>query len=110
METDRPHVLREAIQACRKGGTVSIPDVYGGLIDKVPLGAAFGKGLTLKMGQTHVPRHMQPLLVTQDELIETSTHLAFYAGWPHAMTAMCVVKEVFQNNWRATEGAQGDPQ
>jgi threonine dehydrogenase-like Zn-dependent dehydrogenase len=60
--TDRPHALREAIQACRKGGTVSIPGVYGGVLDKVPFGAAFGKGLTLKMGQTHVMRYMRPLL------------------------------------------------
>ena len=48
--------------------------------------------------------------VTQDELIETITHLAFYAGWPNAMTAIAVAKEVFQNNRRATEGAQEDPQ
>ena len=62
LETDRPHALRQAIQACRKGGTVSIPGVYGGLIDKFPIGAAFAKGLTFKMGQTHVPKYMQPLL------------------------------------------------
>ncbi len=62
MATDRPHVLRQAIQACRKGGTVSIPGVYGGLLDKMPLGAAFAKALTFKMGQTHVHRYMQPLL------------------------------------------------
>jgi threonine dehydrogenase-like Zn-dependent dehydrogenase len=62
LETDRPHVLRQAIQACGKGGTISIPGVYGGLLDKVPLGAAFGKGLTLRMGQTHVHRYLQPLL------------------------------------------------
>lgn len=62
LETDRPHVLRQAIQICRKGGTVSIPGVYGGLIDKFPLGAAFSKGLTLKMGQTHVQRYTKPLL------------------------------------------------
>ena len=62
LATDRPHALRQAIQACRKGGTVSIPGVYGGLLDKVPLGAAFGKGLTLKMGQTHMHRYMRPLL------------------------------------------------
>ena len=62
LETDRPHVLRQAIQACRKGGTVSIPGVYGGLIDKFPIGAAFAKGLTFKMGQTHVQRYMRPLL------------------------------------------------
>jgi threonine dehydrogenase-like Zn-dependent dehydrogenase len=62
LETDRPTALREAIQACRKGGTVSIPGVYGGYIDKVPLGAAFAKGLTIRMGQTHVHRYMRPLL------------------------------------------------
>ena len=62
MATDRPHALRQAIEACRKGGTVSIPGVYGGLLDKVPIGAAFAKGLTLKMGQTHVHRYLPPLL------------------------------------------------
>ncbi|MBV9507221.1 MAG: glutathione-dependent formaldehyde dehydrogenase [Acidobacteriia bacterium] len=62
LETDRPHVLRQAIQACRPGGTVSIPGVYTGLIDKFPIGAAFAKGLTLKMGQTHVPKYMKSLL------------------------------------------------
>jgi threonine dehydrogenase-like Zn-dependent dehydrogenase len=62
LETDRPHALRQAIQACRKGGTVSIPGVYGGFIDKFPIGAAFAKGLTFKMGQTHAPRYMRPLL------------------------------------------------
>jgi threonine dehydrogenase-like Zn-dependent dehydrogenase len=63
MQTDRPTALRQVIQSCRKGGTVSIPGVYGGIVDKFPLGAAFNKGLTLKMGQTHVqgllPRLMQ---------------------------------------------------
>ena len=62
MATDRPHVLREAIMACRKGGTVSIPGVYGGFLDKVPMGAAFAKGLTFKMGQTHVHNYLRPLL------------------------------------------------
>ena len=62
LESDRPHVLREAIQACRKGGTVSIPGVYGGLVDKIPFGAAVNKGLTFKMGQTHVHRYLRPLL------------------------------------------------
>jgi threonine dehydrogenase-like Zn-dependent dehydrogenase len=60
--TDRPHVLREAIMCCRKGGTVSIPGVYIGFLDKIPFGAAMNKGLTLKMGQTHVPRYHQLLL------------------------------------------------
>jgi threonine dehydrogenase-like Zn-dependent dehydrogenase len=62
LATDRPHALRQAIQACRKGGTVSVPGVYGGFLDKVPLGAAFAKGLTLRMGQTHVHRYLRPLL------------------------------------------------
>jgi threonine dehydrogenase-like Zn-dependent dehydrogenase len=62
LETDRPGVLRQAIQAVRKGGTLSIPGVYGGLLDKVPFGAAFGKGITMKMGQTHMHKYMRPLL------------------------------------------------
>ncbi len=61
-QTDRPTALRYAIQACRKGGTVSIPGVYGGIVDKMPMGVAFGKGLTMKMGQTHVHRYLRPLL------------------------------------------------
>lgn len=64
--TDRPHALRQAINACRKGGTVSIPGVYGGFLDKFPLGAAFAKGLTLKMGQTHMHKYM-PLLLDRIE-------------------------------------------
>ncbi len=60
--TDRPHVLREAIMCCRKGGTVSIPGVYIGMLDKIPFGAAMNKGLTMKMGQTHVQKYLKPLL------------------------------------------------
>jgi threonine dehydrogenase-like Zn-dependent dehydrogenase len=60
--TDRPHVLREAIMCCRKGGTVSVPGVYIGALDKIPFGAAMNKGLTLRMGQTHVQKYLQPLL------------------------------------------------
>lgn len=62
LESDRPTALRQVLVACRKGGTVSIPGVYGGLLDKVPFGAAFNKGLTLKMGQTHVHKYLRPLL------------------------------------------------
>jgi len=62
LETDRAHVLRQAITACRKGGVISVPGVYGGFIDKLPFGAAFAKGLTFRMGQTHVHRYMRPLL------------------------------------------------
>lgn len=66
MATDRPHVLRQAISACRKGGTVSIPGVYGGWLDKFPLGPAFAKALTLKMGQTHMHKYL-PLLLDRVE-------------------------------------------
>lgn len=62
METDRPFVLRQAIQAIRKGGTLSIPGVYGGAIDKVNFGAAFGKAIHMGMGQTHMHNYMAPLL------------------------------------------------
>jgi len=62
LATDRPSALRQAIHACRKGGIVSIPGVYGGFLDKIPFGAAFQKGLTFRMGQTHMMRYMRPLL------------------------------------------------
>ena len=62
LETDRLHVLREAIRACRKGGVISIPGAYIGYADKLPLGMAFAKGLTFRMGQTHVIKYMRPLL------------------------------------------------
>jgi threonine dehydrogenase-like Zn-dependent dehydrogenase len=62
LQFDRAHVLRQILHCCRKGGTVSIPGVYAGFIDKVPFGTAFAKGLTLKMGQTHVHNYTRPLL------------------------------------------------
>lgn len=62
LETDRPIVLREALLACRNGGTVSVAGVYGGLADKIPIGAIVNKGLTIRSGQTHVHRYMRPLL------------------------------------------------
>jgi threonine dehydrogenase-like Zn-dependent dehydrogenase len=62
LETDRPHALREAIFACRPGGTLSVPGVYGGFADKIPFGAIMNKGLTIKTGQTHVQRYLKPLL------------------------------------------------
>jgi threonine dehydrogenase-like Zn-dependent dehydrogenase len=62
LETDRPAALREAIMTCRNGGTVSIPGVYGGLIDKVPFGSVMNRSLTIKTGQTHVQKYMRPLL------------------------------------------------
>jgi threonine dehydrogenase-like Zn-dependent dehydrogenase len=62
METERPHVIRQAIECCRKGGTLSIPGVYGGLADKIPLGAMMNKALTIKTGQTHVHKYVPALL------------------------------------------------
>jgi len=88
LESDRPTALRQVLVACRKGGTVSIPGVYGGLIDKVPLGAAFNKGLTLKMGQTHVHRYLRPLLdrIQKGEIDPTFviTHRMKLEEAPHA--------------------------
>jgi threonine dehydrogenase-like Zn-dependent dehydrogenase len=62
MQTDRPTALREAIMACRNGGIVSVVGVYGGFIDKFPMGAVLNRGLTIRAGQCHVHRYMKPLL------------------------------------------------
>jgi threonine dehydrogenase-like Zn-dependent dehydrogenase len=62
METDRPTALRQAIMACRNGGTVSIIGVYGGFVDKFPIGSLMNRSLTVKTGQCHVQRYMRPLL------------------------------------------------
>jgi threonine dehydrogenase-like Zn-dependent dehydrogenase len=73
LETERPHALREAIIACRKGGTVSIPGVYGGWADKIPLGAMMNKSLTIKTGQTHVQKYLPTLLqMIEDNKIDPS--------------------------------------
>jgi threonine dehydrogenase-like Zn-dependent dehydrogenase len=80
LATDRPHVLREAIYSCRKGGTISVPGVYVGMVDHIPFGAAMNKGLTFRMGQTHTHRYLEPLLgKIQDGTIDPSfviTHRA----------------------------------
>jgi threonine dehydrogenase-like Zn-dependent dehydrogenase len=87
-ETDRATALRQAILACRKGGTVSIAGAYGGLLDKMPFGAALNKGLTFKMGQTHVHRYLRPLLERiEREEIDPSfviTHRLNLDDAPHA--------------------------
>lgn len=62
LTSGRAHVLREAIQCCAKGGTLSIPGVYVGNLDNIPIGVVMNKGLTIKTGQTHVPRYTQLLL------------------------------------------------
>lgn len=86
MESDRPHVLREMIYVCRPAGTISVPGVYSGLIDKVPMGIAMNKGLTFRMGQTHVNRWTDDLLKRiEDDEIDPSfviTHTAPLADGP----------------------------
>jgi threonine dehydrogenase-like Zn-dependent dehydrogenase len=62
LSMDRPHVLRQALHSCRKGGTVSVPGVYAGFLDKIPFGQVVAKGLTIKSGQTHMQRYLKPLL------------------------------------------------
>jgi threonine dehydrogenase-like Zn-dependent dehydrogenase len=62
LETDRPIALREAVMACRNGGTVSVIGVYGGFIDKFPMGSLMNRSLTIRTGQCHVQRYMRPLL------------------------------------------------
>lgn len=74
LATDRPDVLRQTLQACKKCGTVSVPGVYGGVLDKIPFGAAFGKALTIKMGQTHTQKYMRPLL---DKILEGKINPSF---------------------------------
>ncbi|SEV99565.1 zinc-dependent alcohol dehydrogenase [Natrinema salifodinae] len=67
LQEDRPHVLRQAIKSCRKGGTLSVPGVYLGRGDNVPLGPLMNKAITVKTGQTHVQRYLDPLLETIEE-------------------------------------------
>jgi len=62
LETDRPFPLRQAIMACRNGGTVSVAGVYGGMVDKIPFGSVMNRSLTIRSGQTHVHRYLKPLL------------------------------------------------
>ena len=86
LETDRPHVLREMIYVCRPAGILSVPGVYGGLVDKLPFGAMMNKGLTLRTGQTHVARWTDDLLARiEDGQIDPSfviTHTADLAEGP----------------------------
>lgn len=85
-ESDRPHVLREMIYVCRPAGTISIPGVYAGLVDKIPMGQAMNKGLTFRMGQTHVNRWTDELMeMIEEGPIDPSfviTHTARLADGP----------------------------
>jgi threonine dehydrogenase-like Zn-dependent dehydrogenase len=88
IETERPAVLRDVIMSCRNGGTVSVPGVYGGLADNIPVGSFMNRNLTMKSGQTHVQRYMQPLLeLVAEEKIDPSfviTHRLRLADAPEA--------------------------
>jgi threonine dehydrogenase-like Zn-dependent dehydrogenase len=85
LATDRLHALRQAIQACRKGGIISVPGVYGGVVDKFNFGAAFAKGLTFRMGQTHVQKYMPRLLsLIESGLIDPSIVITHRMGLDEA--------------------------
>jgi threonine dehydrogenase-like Zn-dependent dehydrogenase len=76
MGTDRPHVWRQAIHCCRNFGTVSIVGVYGGFVDKIPMGSAINRGLTFRMAQTPVQHYMPKLLERiEPEVLEAATSL-----------------------------------
>ncbi len=96
---DRGHALREAIMACRKGGRVSIPGVYGGYLDMFPLGALMEKGLTVKTGQTHVQRYTKDLLrrIEEDE-IDTTFLISHRLPLEEAPTGYANFKDR-QNDW-----------
>jgi threonine dehydrogenase-like Zn-dependent dehydrogenase len=81
MGTDRPHVLRQAIHCCRNFGTVSIIGVYGGLLDKIPMGSAINRGLTFRMAQTPVQRYLPKLLrLIEEDRIDPSIVITHRAG------------------------------
>ena len=88
METERAHALRQAITSCRNGGTVSVMGVYGGMVDKFPMGSVVNRSLTIKAGQCHVHRYMGPLLerVQRGEIDPSfvGTHSMPHSDSPHA--------------------------
>ncbi|MEO6391075.1 MAG: zinc-dependent alcohol dehydrogenase [Pyrinomonadaceae bacterium] len=93
LATDRSHALRQAIRVCRKGGTISVPGVYGGFLDEFPFGAAFAKGLTFKMGQTNVHKYLHPLLqLIQDQKIDPSFVISHRVGLKDAAEAYQMFK------------------
>jgi threonine dehydrogenase-like Zn-dependent dehydrogenase len=96
---DRGHALREAIMACRKGGRVSMPGVFGGFLDKFPLGALMEKGLQLRTGQTHVQRYSQDLLrrIGEGE-IDTTFPISHRLPLEEAPTGYANFKDN-QNEW-----------
>jgi threonine dehydrogenase-like Zn-dependent dehydrogenase len=117
LETDRPHALREAIMCCRNGGVISVIGVYGGLIDKFPIGSVMQRSLTIRTGQAHVQRYMRPLLqMIEDGDIDPSfvvTHTMSLDDAPHAYDIFkkkednCI-KVVLKPDWNGNGAAKDD--
>ncbi|MBV8362611.1 MAG: glutathione-dependent formaldehyde dehydrogenase [Deltaproteobacteria bacterium] len=93
-QTDRPEVLREAIIACRNGGIVSVPGVYGGMVDKIPLGSLMNRSITVKTGQTHVHRYLRPLL---DRIEKSEIDPSFVITHRMALTAAPEAYKIFRD-------------
>jgi threonine dehydrogenase-like Zn-dependent dehydrogenase len=97
LENDRAYALRQSMRAVRKGGVLSIPGVYSGFVDKVPIGAVFAKGVTIKQGQTHMHRYLRPLLkLIEDGKIDPSfviTHRVPLGHAPQAYAMFCDKKD-----------------
>jgi threonine dehydrogenase-like Zn-dependent dehydrogenase len=94
LETDRPHILRQMIVACRKGGVISVMGVYGGFVDKMPMGAAFNKGLTIKMGQMHGQRYMPKLI---DHVLKGDVDPSFVFTHELPLTEAKYAYEIFKH-------------
>ncbi|HZY68377.1 MAG TPA: zinc-dependent alcohol dehydrogenase [Devosia sp.] len=96
---DRGHAFREALLACRKGGRVSVPGVYGGMLDKFPLGAMMEKGLTIKSGQTHVQKYTKQLLeMIEEGKIDTTFLISHHLPLEEAVTGYKNFRDN-QNEW-----------
>src|SRR3569623_953747 len=94
LESDRPAAVRQAIECCRKAGTVAIAGVYGGLADKLPLGALMNKGLTIKTGQTHVHRYVPELLdLIRQKKIDPSFVVTHRMGLSEAAKGYSIFRE-----------------
>ena len=92
--TDRPHALRQVVLACRKGGRISIPGVYGGVADKFPIGALMEKGLSVKSGQTHVQKYTKDLLkLIMDGKLDTTFLISHRLGLEDAPAGYKMFKE-----------------
>jgi len=102
LETDRPYALREAIRACRKGGTVVVMGVYAGMVDKFPMGAVFNKGLTIRAGQQHGHRYVPELLrLAQAGRMDMSFPITHRFSLDQAMTAFEISRTRSDNCVRA---------